>query len=311
MQSVSIEYGGRAAVEIPAGRPGPRTAAHPGGGLELRLLGDFRLRLGDATVGLTPRAEHLLAFLALRTGLTRAAVSAQLWPVLDEGQARGCLRTTLWRLPRPGGLPPHDDGRVQVDHYQRTSVPSVFAAGDVARTASVAQNMSVSAAVAGGVTAMSWCASPCRRARRHRPGPDRRPGHGAEGLFRPLRVASTAYGEAPFGDLLTRDVQLDAHAGGDAPTGAGARRSYCLSWFSPSRPLRRSELARSWHGPRARHRSVTRAHRRPRPPCCRDAGVTAARQTSIECIRPAGRMVASTQDTTVVAWIRPLDGGRQ
>lgn len=72
--------------------------------LELRLLGDFRLRLGGTTIGLAPRAEHLLAFLALRTDLGRTAVSAQLWPDLDEAQARGCLRSTLWRLPRPGGV---------------------------------------------------------------------------------------------------------------------------------------------------------------------------------------------------------------
>lgn len=76
-----------------------------GADLELRLLGDFRLLHQGATVDLAPRAEHLLAFLALRHDLTRAAVSAQLWPDLDEVQARGCLRSTLWRLPKPDGLP--------------------------------------------------------------------------------------------------------------------------------------------------------------------------------------------------------------
>ena len=73
--------------------------------LELRLLGGFRLGHGEASVDLTPRAEHLLAFLALRNDLRRTAVSAQLWPDLDEAQARGCLRSTLWRLPRPEGVP--------------------------------------------------------------------------------------------------------------------------------------------------------------------------------------------------------------
>ncbi|MGX1159808.1 DNA-binding SARP family transcriptional activator [Arthrobacter sp. SLBN-100] len=78
----------------------------PGGGaaLDLRLLGDFRLGHGESTVELAPRAEHLLAFLALRNNMTRTAVAAQLWPDLDEAQARGCLRSTLWRLPRPDGL---------------------------------------------------------------------------------------------------------------------------------------------------------------------------------------------------------------
>ncbi|MDQ0824573.1 DNA-binding SARP family transcriptional activator [Arthrobacter sp. B2I5] len=74
---------------------------HGGPALDLRLLGDFRLRHGESTVELAPRAEHLLAFLALRNTVTRTAVSAQLWPDLDEAQARGCLRSTLWRLPRP------------------------------------------------------------------------------------------------------------------------------------------------------------------------------------------------------------------
>lgn len=83
--------------------PGSKEPA--GDGLDLRLLGDFRLRHHDATVGLTPRAEHLLAFLALRSDQSRTAVSARLWPDLDEVQARGCLRSTLWRLPRPDGLP--------------------------------------------------------------------------------------------------------------------------------------------------------------------------------------------------------------
>lgn len=85
----------------------PRRSCDAGSGaaLDLRLLGDFRLGDEAATVELTPRAEHLLAFLALRSHMTRTAVAAQLWPDLDEAQARGCLRSTLWRLPRPDGLP--------------------------------------------------------------------------------------------------------------------------------------------------------------------------------------------------------------
>jgi DNA-binding SARP family transcriptional activator len=94
-----------AVKSVERGSAGP-THEHCGGpALELRLLGDFRLRHGGTTVGLTPRAEHLLAFLALRDDLRRTAVSAQLWPDLDEAQARGCLRSTLWRLPRPEGVP--------------------------------------------------------------------------------------------------------------------------------------------------------------------------------------------------------------
>jgi DNA-binding SARP family transcriptional activator len=76
----------------------------PGMPLELQLLGGFHLRHGETTISLSPRAEHLLAYLALRNDLSRAAVAAQLWPDLDEGQARACLRSTLWRLPRADGL---------------------------------------------------------------------------------------------------------------------------------------------------------------------------------------------------------------
>ncbi|WP_164200414.1 AfsR/SARP family transcriptional regulator [[Micrococcus luteus] ATCC 49442] len=94
------------AVKSVEGRPTGTNAELSGGAaLELRLLGDFRLRHGETTVGMAPRAEHLLAFLALRHDLRRTAVSAQLWPDLNEAQARGCLRSTLWRLPRPDGLP--------------------------------------------------------------------------------------------------------------------------------------------------------------------------------------------------------------
>ena len=107
MELSSIGYGGTSTALKPDRRGS--TGIHPehcaGAALELRLLGDFRLRQGETTVGLTPRAEHLLAFLALRHDTSRAAVTAQLWPDLDEAQARGCLRSTLWRLPRPDGLP--------------------------------------------------------------------------------------------------------------------------------------------------------------------------------------------------------------
>lgn len=89
-------------MEVGSMRSGDRCER---GTLELSLLGDFRLRHDDATLVLSPRAEHLLAFLALRNDPTRTAVSAHLWPDLDEVQGRGCLRSTLWRLPRPDGLP--------------------------------------------------------------------------------------------------------------------------------------------------------------------------------------------------------------
>ncbi|WP_258803124.1 AfsR/SARP family transcriptional regulator [Pseudarthrobacter sp. NS4] len=107
MELGSIKSGGisTAARPVEGGTAGTSPGHFGGAALELRLLGDFRLRLGGTTVDLAPRAEHLLAFLALRNDLRRTAVSGQLWPDLDDVQARGCLRSTLWRLPRPDGLP--------------------------------------------------------------------------------------------------------------------------------------------------------------------------------------------------------------
>lgn len=106
MEMGTTKWGGTGtAVKSVRGEP---TGANPedciGVGLELRLLGAFQLRHGETPVGLSPRIERLLAFLALHHDLGRTEVSAQLWPDLDEAQARGCLRSALWRLPRPGGL---------------------------------------------------------------------------------------------------------------------------------------------------------------------------------------------------------------
>jgi len=107
MESGSIKPGGicTAVKSVEVGSTGTNPEHCGGVAFELGLLGDFRLRHGEATVGLTPRAEHLLAFPALRKDRRRAAVSVQLWPDPDEAQARGCLPSTLWRLPRPNGLP--------------------------------------------------------------------------------------------------------------------------------------------------------------------------------------------------------------
>ncbi|MET1085899.1 MAG: NAD(P)/FAD-dependent oxidoreductase [Arthrobacter sp.] len=47
-----------------------------------------------------------------------------------------------------------DDGRVGVDHFQRSSVPRVFAVGDMSRMVSATGNMTfVATAIAGGLTA--------------------------------------------------------------------------------------------------------------------------------------------------------------
>jgi DNA-binding SARP family transcriptional activator len=54
-------------------------------------------------VPLAPTGERLLAFLALRDVMPREAVAFRLWADHTEEQAHGCLRSALWRLPKPGG----------------------------------------------------------------------------------------------------------------------------------------------------------------------------------------------------------------
>jgi thioredoxin reductase len=50
-----------------------------------------------------------------------------------------------------------DDGRVLVDHFQRSSVPHVFAVGDMAKVASASGNMTfVATAIASGLTAAAF-----------------------------------------------------------------------------------------------------------------------------------------------------------
>jgi DNA-binding SARP family transcriptional activator len=72
-------------------------------GLELRLLGGFTFTHRGAAIVLTSRSERLLAFLALRDGVPRDTVAFRLWPDASEERAHACLRSTLWRLPKPGG----------------------------------------------------------------------------------------------------------------------------------------------------------------------------------------------------------------
>jgi thioredoxin reductase len=50
-----------------------------------------------------------------------------------------------------------DDGRVQVDNFQRSSVPNVFAVGDMAKAMSAGGKMAfVATAIASGVTAAAF-----------------------------------------------------------------------------------------------------------------------------------------------------------
>ncbi|MGW1777882.1 AfsR/SARP family transcriptional regulator [Streptomyces sp. NPDC002143] len=70
----------------------------------LRLLGQFRLEVGDEAVELCRNGQRLLAFMGLRQRVCRTVLAGTLWPEVTEEHARGSLRTTLWKLPR--GEPP-------------------------------------------------------------------------------------------------------------------------------------------------------------------------------------------------------------
>jgi DNA-binding SARP family transcriptional activator len=68
---------------------------------ELKLLGGFEVRAGGETLRLPLHAQRLLAFLALQQRpLHRTYIAGRLWLELGQGQANGCLRSTLWRVRR-------------------------------------------------------------------------------------------------------------------------------------------------------------------------------------------------------------------
>jgi DNA-binding SARP family transcriptional activator len=80
---------------VPSGRR-PRAA--------LQLLGDFQLTFGEVGVEASPSARRLLALLALAgRPVARDYAAGHLWAEVGATRASGSLRSTLWRLPRPGG----------------------------------------------------------------------------------------------------------------------------------------------------------------------------------------------------------------
>jgi WD40 repeat protein/DNA-binding SARP family transcriptional activator len=69
--------------------------------LEIRLLGQFNLRLDDQTVEIPSRpAQSLLAFLILNAGIRhrRERLAGLLWPDIPEEDARRNLRRALWHI---------------------------------------------------------------------------------------------------------------------------------------------------------------------------------------------------------------------
>jgi DNA-binding SARP family transcriptional activator len=74
--------------------------------VSLSLLNGFELRRDRAPVHVPFPAQRLIAFLALHhRPLHRRVVASALWVDSDEQQAAARLRSTLWRLPAPDGLP--------------------------------------------------------------------------------------------------------------------------------------------------------------------------------------------------------------
>src|SRR5438445_9113151 len=69
--------------------------------LELRLLGQFDVRLGEVSINIHSRpAQSLLAYLALTAGTAhrREKLAGLLWPDSNEDNARNSLRHALWRI---------------------------------------------------------------------------------------------------------------------------------------------------------------------------------------------------------------------
>jgi len=95
--------------------------------VRLRLVGEFELRGSDGAVRVCPSAQRLLAFLALAgRPVRRTVVAGALALAADEARAAARLRSVLWRVPRPGGLPLVEAGpqrvslapEVRVDYRQ-------------------------------------------------------------------------------------------------------------------------------------------------------------------------------------------------
>jgi DNA-binding SARP family transcriptional activator len=73
--------------------------------IRLCLLDGFELRVGGTSVRALPSVQRLLAFLAVRDhATTRAVVATELWPDASKSRAAASLRSTLWRVVRPGDL---------------------------------------------------------------------------------------------------------------------------------------------------------------------------------------------------------------
>jgi DNA-binding SARP family transcriptional activator len=70
------------------------------------VLGEFSLRAHDGPVVVRRAQQRLLAFLAVsRRPVSRCLLSQRLWDAVDDRRGSSALRSNLWRLPRPTGVP--------------------------------------------------------------------------------------------------------------------------------------------------------------------------------------------------------------
>jgi DNA-binding SARP family transcriptional activator len=99
------------------------------GHTRLNLLDGFRLEHGGAFLTPSFNGQRLLALLSMHSAMTRPTIAGMLWPEATEVHAQGNLRTTLWRLKRPGIrlIDTHCDSlilapKVQVDVHEFTYV---------------------------------------------------------------------------------------------------------------------------------------------------------------------------------------------
>ena len=74
--------------------------------VRINLLGGFSVIADGEPCAVAEGSQRLLVYLALRERpQARAAMAASLWPDKADERAYANLRSCLWRLPTPGGVP--------------------------------------------------------------------------------------------------------------------------------------------------------------------------------------------------------------
>jgi len=106
------------------------TAHRVNSGMELRLLGGFRLSCRGTPLDPPMASQRILALLAMNPGwLSRSYVAGTLWLDVSDSHAMGSLRSALWRLrthqadlvdTRAGRIALANDVTVDVGHLLET-----------------------------------------------------------------------------------------------------------------------------------------------------------------------------------------------